>query len=221
MIADQIADATRRWRAAEARVYPVIMVRPDLYEKIIAIVRETANSLGWVDSVAGLVAVEAEAPQLVAGALSRLRTPAAELDVTMIAGAALSMREAEIGSAMAQARRISLIAAARARGDAWVLLNETEERRAHAAPLPSYHRLEMRLADGLGVHTYVELDPSTARPAYGLETVRLDAGTGEWIGDVTDAVTATHATPQPWEAQAFELRQGHRPGFAEPRADLS
>lgn len=221
MSADRIADATRRWRAAEARVYPVIMARPDLYEKIVATVRETANSLGWVDSVAGLVAVEAEAPQLVAGALRRLGTPASELDVTMIAGAALSMREAEIGSAAAHARRIALIAAARARGDVWVLLNETDERREQAVPLPPYHRLDMRLADGLGLHTYVDRDPSTDRPAYGLETVRLDVATGEWIGDVTGAVTATHTSPQPWDAQAVELRQGHVPRFAEPRADLS
>jgi hypothetical protein len=213
MSADQIADATRRWRAAEARLYPVVTVRPDLYETIIAAVRETVDSLQRIGSVEALVGVETEAPHLVADALGRLGTNAAELDLTLIAGAALSMREAEIKAASAHSRRIALIAAARARGDAWVLLNETHEPRGHEPPPPPYHRLEMRLADGLGLHLFIEPDPSTARPTYGLETIQLDVVTGEWLGDAAVAVTATYATAEPWDAEALALRQGRHPSF--------
>jgi hypothetical protein len=218
---DQIADAIRRWQAAESRLYPVIMVRPDLYEAVIATVRETVNGMRDIEDVETLVAVEAETPASVLSALARLGLPAAELDVTLIAAASLSMRAAEIGSARARGQRIALVAAARARGEVWVLLNETQERGSHAPPYPPYHRLEMRLADGLGLHLYVELDPSTATPAYGLETVQLDLMTGEWTGDAGEAVTARYDHPQPWDAQALELRRGCPPGFAGGRAESS
>ena len=220
MSADQIADATRRWRAAEARLYPVVTVRPDLYETIIAAVRETVDSLQRISSVEALVGVEAEAPHLVADALGRLGTTAAELDLTLIAGAALSMREAEIKAASAHSRRIALIAAARAHGDAWVLLNETQEPRGHEPPPPPYHRLEMRLADGLGLHLFIEPDPSTARPTYALETIQLDVVTGEWLGDAAVAVTANYATAEPWDAEALEVRQGRPPSFPESASAL-
>ena len=218
---DQIADAIRRWQAAESRLYPVIMVRPDLYEAVIATVRETVNSLQDIGDVEALVSVEAETPASVLRALARLGLPAAELNVALIAAASLSMRAAEIGSATARAQRTALIAAGRALDEVWVLLNETAKRDSHAPPYPPYHRLEMRLADGLGLHLYVELDPSTATPVYGLETVQLDLMTGEWTGDAGEAVTARYDHPQQWDTQALELRRPCAPDFAGGRAESS
>ncbi|HUY61196.1 MAG TPA: hypothetical protein VMW49_04910 [Candidatus Dormibacteraeota bacterium] len=216
MSADPIAEAAGRWRDAEARLYPMIMVRPDLYERSVAAVRETVNGLQRIHSAEALVAAEAQAHELVADALRRLGAPAAELDPALIAGAALSMRKSEIEAAAAHARRTALIAAARGRGDDWVLLNETQERGAREPPSPPYHRLEMRLADGLGLHLFVELDATTARPTYGLETVGLDVTTGEWLGDAALAVTAVHDSPEPWDAEALALRQGRHPSLLEP-----
>ena len=221
MSTDRVADAIRRWQAAESRLYPVIMVRPDLYEAVIATVRETVNSLRYIEEVEVLVSVESETPASVLRALTRLGLPAAELNVALIAAASLSMRAAEIGSARARAQRTALITAVRARDEVWVLLNETTVRGSHDPPDPPYHRLEMRLADGLGLHLYVELDPSTAKPVYGLETVQLDLTTGEWTGDASEAVTARYDYPQPWDARALELRRGCPPDCAGGEAESS
>ena len=187
------------------------MARPDLYERSILAVRKTVESLQGVKTTEALVAIEAEVPTLVSDALAQLDAGAVELDLNLIAGAALKMRQAEIEAASAHSRRTALIAQAQARGDAWVVVGETGERRGPGALWPPYHRLEMRVADGLGLHLYVEADPSTARPVYGLETVRLDPATGEWAGEGTPPLEASFTSPEPWEARALALRQGGHP----------
>jgi len=196
------------------------MARPDLYERSILAVRKTVESLQGVKTTEALVAIEAEVPTLVSDALAQLDAGAVELDLNLIAGAALKMRQAEIEAASARSRRTALIAQAQARGDAWVVVEEVGERRGPGAPGPSYHRLEMRVADGLGLHLYVDADPSTTRPVYGLETVRLDPTTGEWLGEATPPLEASFTSPEPWEERALTLRQGGHPGVSASAPEL-
>jgi hypothetical protein len=209
---DRTEAATRRWRDAENRLYPIVMVRPDLYERSITLVRETVDELRDVTTVEELVAADTGSEGLIVRILRRRGLPADELDLGLIAGAAFAVRHAELGATAARARSTARIAAARERGDEWVLLHETQQRMAGAAPTPPYHRLEMRLADGLGLHLYVSPDPSTARPVYGLETVLLDAETGEWLGDAPSPVSATYAAVRPWDAHSRALRRGRGQG---------
>ena len=38
----------------------------------------------------------------------------------------------------------------------------------------------MHVPDGLGVHSYIDIDPSTFLPLYWIETLQLDPATGEF-----------------------------------------
>ncbi|MGP8160960.1 MAG: hypothetical protein ACLQGJ_07025 [Candidatus Dormibacteria bacterium] len=199
------------WREAEARLYPVVMVRPDLYERSLVAVRETVERLQRVETIDDLVSIEPQIHDLVVDALAELGASTAELNLELIAGTALSMRCGQIDAVSARSRRAGLIAEARSEGDAWVALAEAGERRAGGRPLPPYRRLEMRVADGLGLHLYVEYDPSTTLPVYGLELVQLDPQTGDWLGDATPPTTAVFDSPEPWDAEAHRLREGSPP----------
>lgn len=196
-----------RWREAEGRLYPVAMVRPDLYERSVVAVRETVERLQRLETMDDLASVEPQIRDLVVDALAQLGASTAELNLELIAGAALSMRCDQIDAVSARSRRTGLVAQARSEGNAWVALAESSERRADRAPLPPYQRLEMRVVDGLGLHLYVDYDPSTALPVYGLELVQLDPQTGDWLGDVTPPMTAVFDSPEPWDAEAQRLRE--------------
>jgi hypothetical protein len=204
--ADREAEATGRWRAAEARLYPVVMVRPDLYERSVTAVHATVEKLQGMTTIEDLMAAEGRGETLVAEAMRDGNLNAQELDLPLIAGAAFGMRHAQIEATLARARSVDLISNARARGETWVLLSETDRRAPGAVPDPPYHCLEIRLADGLGLHLFVDPDPSTARPVYGLETVQLDRLTGEWLGDARPPTSATYSSPEPWDAHARALR---------------
>jgi len=85
------------------------------------------------------------------------------------------------------------IAAAGA-GPAWVLLGEFGEDGAGVAT--GFRRIEMRVPDGLGMHSYIDIDATTFLPLYGIEILQLDPDTGEFAG--------SHARP---ERQEFTDRE--------------
>jgi hypothetical protein len=43
-----------------------------------------------------------------------------------------------------------------------------------------YRRLEMHLASGAALHLFIDPDPTTGRPLYALQQLRLDPGTGSY-----------------------------------------
>ena len=59
----------------------------------------------------------------------------------------------------------------------------------------------MRLADGVGLHASITVDPATANPVYAVETVQLDPATGDWVHEAEPSPgTATYQTREEWEA---------------------
>ena len=68
-------------------------------------------------------------------------------------------------------------------------------------------RLEMRLADGVGLHASITVDPATANPVYAVETVQLDPATGDWVHEAEPSPgTATYQTREEWEAAINRIR---------------
>jgi hypothetical protein len=187
------------------------MMRPDLYERSVSAVRETVDELRAVVTITELVDADADGELLVARILRRDGIAGDELDLGLIAGAAFAIRYGELMATAVKARNIELIVDARERGDEWVVLHETQQRPTGAAPTAPYHRLEMRLADGLGLHLSVTADPSTGRPVYGLETVRLDVETGDWLGEARSPVSEAYRSPEPWNVHAQTVRRGGAP----------
>ena len=117
-------DVLMRWRAAEEQLYPVVMVRPDLYERSIEIVRSVADELRAFGTPAALLDGFGRAAEIAAGVVRRESLATEGVDLALATTAAFSLRYRELVGEVARERAIERIRAARERGDAWVMLHE-------------------------------------------------------------------------------------------------
>lgn len=197
----QVAEAVAGWRRADERLYPVVMVDPERYTRIVSVIRATADRLGAHGTPDELVRARARGSQLVAAACAALGVPVEYLpDLDVVADAAFGLRHREIAAELRRQRTSARIAAARARGDTWVTLDESGEP-DHPGAAP-YQRIDMRLDDGSGIRMSVDVDPDSYRPVYTLELLCLDPASGAVTG-AADTDGATFADPAAWRA-AFE-----------------
>lgn len=120
---DSGAAAQARWRAAEDKLYPVAMSDPDGYrrglEAVQALLGELRRTAGTLDD---LVAVEADPRPL----LSVLPADRPALPVDLLVGAACSARAREVLAEREGERRAAIVAAARADGSPWAVLQGPE-----------------------------------------------------------------------------------------------
>jgi hypothetical protein len=205
-------EMARRWQAAEDKLYPVVMVRPEAYASALTLVRAIADRLSPMDSAEDLVAAYGGSAQLVADVVRGTGVATEGLDLGLVAGAAFNVRYRDL---QAKAHREQAKQRIRDAADAdreWVVLFESD--RPDLAPFTPYRRLEMRRADGFGLHASITVDPSTGSPVYAVETVQLDPATGDWLHDAEpSAGPVTCATRDEWERAIAGLREtGNRPG---------
>lgn len=118
-----VAVAQVRWRAAEDRLYPLAMTDPDGYrrglESVQALVGELRRTAHTLDD---LVAAES-----VPDALLAVLPPARPaLPADLLVGAACSARAREVLAEQEVRRRESVLAAARAEGRSWAVLQGPE-----------------------------------------------------------------------------------------------
>jgi hypothetical protein len=202
---DVPVEVAQRWQAAEERLYPIVMVRPDLYERSIELVRSIADELRGVTTTAALVQAFGDAAEIAARVIKRESLAVDDLDVGLATSAAFALRHREMVGELARGRAMERIQAARQRGEAWVVLYEAGTQ--GQAPAVPYRRLEMHLRGGAGLHVYVEQDIATARPVYGVQAVQLDPHTGDWLNEATVwDEPRTFDDPEPWQALIAELR---------------
>lgn len=195
-----------RWRAAEEQLYPVVMVRPDLYERSIEFVRSVADELRALGTPAALLDAFGRAAEIAARVVRRESLTTEGVDLALATTAAFSLRYRELVGEVARERAIERIRAARERGDAWVVLHESGT--LEQAPAVPYRRLEMHLGDGAGLHLFVQQDPETAAPVYGVESVQLDPQTGDWLHDASGwAEPRMLSTAESWHDLIQELRE--------------
>lgn len=194
----------REWRAAQERLYPVVVHRPEAYERYVRAVRLVADGLRGVRTSEELAEAWDRREEIVAEALSGAGV--GELDPDLVAGCAFGLRDQEIRAREAREAAERRIRLARERGEAWVTLEESGVPGDPPVPFPEpYRRTEMHLPDGRGLHLSVEEDPGTGRPVYGLQVVRLDPSTGAWLGDEGDRRTFPDATA--WRDEADRARR--------------
>lgn len=167
-----------QWRAAEAKLYPMVVVNPHQYEANLALVRAMTDDLRDVDTVDGLVDAYAERDARLDAAVTRLGGPRPPAEMALlIIDAAFSGRYRELPGERARSEAGRRIAESGGR-PGWITLDEIGDDSGHAGT--GFRRIEMRLPDGLGLHTYIDIDPTTFLPLYGVETVQLDPGTGDF-----------------------------------------
>jgi hypothetical protein len=194
-----------RWRAAEEQLYPVVMVRPDLYERSIELVRSVADELRAFTTPAELLEGFGSANEIAARVVRRESIAVEGVDLALATTAAFSLRYRELVGEVARGQAIERIRAARERGDTWVVLHESGT--PEQAPAVPYRRLEMHLGDGAGLHVFIQQDPETAAPLYGVEPVQLDPQTGDWLHEADQwAEPRTFSGAAPWRELLQELR---------------
>jgi hypothetical protein len=188
------------WKAAEERLYPVVMVRPDLYERAVSMVRVVADELAGCLDLAALVREWGGAAGIVHRAAGEAGLDLEGLDAGLIAGAGFSMRYRELAGAAARNERLGRIRVAAEAGEAWVRVEEIGSR--ETAGMVPWSWIEMHVETGAGLRQTLEADQTTGAPRYSLEVVPLDPATGDRLPTPDDVVAVEESYDDPTEWMA-------------------
>jgi hypothetical protein len=199
------------WKSAEERLYPVVMVRPDLYERSIRMVRATADELAGCLDVGALVQAWGGAAEIVHRAATEAGLDLEGLDAGLVAGAAFSMRYRELAAVASRAERLQRIRAAAEAGEAWVRVEEIGSK--ETAGMVPWTWVEMHVPTGAGLRQTLEADPMTGTPLYSFEVVPLDPATGDRLPVPADVATVEESfnDPTAWMA-AVEAKRAQIEG---------
>ncbi|MCW2616202.1 MAG: hypothetical protein JWN08_3196 [Frankiales bacterium] len=165
------------WDQAEARLYPAVTTRPDLYQRVLTIVARTVERLrGLGPSTGALLAAAERGSELVSEVMVEHGLSAYELDLDLLAGAALAMRHREVAAEQAARRRLRLVAEGHRAGRRWVVLEE----RGHSDgdPFMPYQRLEVEVGTGRALLVTARGDDEFRTVLHGVEELRVDLTTG-------------------------------------------
>jgi len=170
----------RSWDEAEARLFPTVMARPDLYQQSVSLIqlllgrlRETCSDLPAL-----LAAHERGgdlADELAEGAGTGIQAD-------LVAAAACAMRYRELTAELAARGRLAALARAREAGEAWAVVQETGS--VNQAPFIPYQRIEAEVGTGRALIVSIEPDETLSRAVHRLDQGRIDLATGGLqIGD--------------------------------------
>jgi hypothetical protein len=198
-------EVERRWREAENRLYPIVTVRPDLYEVSVRLVRSLADHLSAVPDVDALVTSFQSAT--VKDDLDAIGVDPQDIsegiDVTLVRAAAYQVRSRELVQREALDRTTRSIERARKAGEPSAVIWSAGENDL----APGFRRVEMALTTGFAVSTSTELNPETMQPHFIIESFQLDVETGEATGDPPISPRTEFTDPQEWREAAAELRR--------------
>lgn len=173
-----VAPATAAsWRNAEAQLFEPLALQPDLYRVVVVLVGETVGQLRRLGpSTAALRDAAPTIATVVRDASEQAGVSTGGIDPDLVGRAALALRHREVMAEMATARRTALLAAARAEGLPWVVLEEAGDWTGD--PWAPYQRLEAHAATGraLLVTTTIADDLQTCE--HSVELLHIDVGSG-------------------------------------------
>lgn len=165
------------WQQAEAALYPAVISHPELYPRVLAIVRLTVDRLRSLGpSTGALLAAAERSPELVAEVLADNGLPASDLDLVVVERAALAMRHREVTVDQADRRRLSLVAQAGRAGRDWVVVEESGARDGDL--FVPYSRLDVEVATGRALLVTARADEQFRAVVHAVEQLRVDLGTG-------------------------------------------
>ena len=203
---DSAPAALAEWRAAEERLYPIVMTRPDLYERAVQLVRQVADELMVHRDVASLVAAWPEAADVVARAASLALMSLDGLDGGLVAGSAFSLRYRELAVDEARTRRLARIEAAAAQGGGWVEVERMGS--PDTAGMVPHSWVEMHVPSGTALRQTIEADPDSGTARFRVEIERRDPTTGERVeAEGGPAVEETFEDREEWVAAVGSRRR--------------
>ncbi len=177
----------RSWDEAEARLFPTIMARPDVYQQAVSLIQRLLGRLRETClDLPSLLAAHERGGDLV----DELAEGAdAGIQPGLVAAAACAMRYRELVASLAAQGRLAALARARDQGQSWTVVDETgsEDR----APFVPYQRIEAEAGTGRAVVISIEPDETLSRALYRLDQGQIDLATGglrvgEAIGSYLD-----------------------------------
>ena len=195
------------WDQAEAKLYPAVTTRPDLYQRVLTVVRLTVDRLRALGpSTGALLAAAEQGPALVSEVMSEAGLSAYELDLDLLARAAMAMRHREVAAEQGARRRLRLVAQGRRAGAAWVVLEEKGY--AQGDLFVPYTRLEVEVATGRALLITTRADEDFRTVLHGVEQLRLDLEAGSVEEPAGGAVATTfHPSAEAREAHVAVLRE--------------
>lgn len=192
------------WRAAEARLYPLVMARPELYERCVDVVRAVADELRSARTPEQLAEAFGGRAAILESAVASRGFATDGLDLELVAQAAFGLRYREVVMEVQREDAIRRVREAGRAGLTWVVLRETAG--ASGPSAAPYDRLEMHVPSGVGLHAFVELGPEMDRPRFGVEVLDLDPRTGERVSEAA-AELRTYGDGERWREAIKELRR--------------
>ncbi len=165
----------RSWDHAEARLFPLIMARPDVYQQAVSMIGELAARLRETcPDFAALIAAHERGGDLATSELPGLE--AAGIQPDLLAAAACATRYRELVASQAAQRRLAALARAREQGVSWAVVEESGS--ADRAPYIPYQRVEAEVSSGRAVVVSIEPDETLSRAVHRLDECRIDLVTG-------------------------------------------
>ena len=196
-----LRQAWSRWRQAEARLYPVAMVDPDWYAHAVRLVSALAAELRRrCTTPAELLAAEAEPTELLA-ALPTDDPIGPPLDPRLLVEVACSLRGGELLAAAERRRRAEAVAAARASGAGWAVLEGSPP----TAESAGARCVAMHLRSGRALVATV--DVFSGGEPFGLEEVALDPDTGAPAGRSASLRQRSFVERSAWLAEWHRWRE--------------
>jgi hypothetical protein len=191
----------------------MIMVAPEAYETYVRVVRSVANELASCATEDELAAAYGNRSQMLDRSLARVGVSGSGLELELVLDAAFQLRQRELEGELRRADVARRIAAMQGQAG-WVVL--TESGLVGGQPFPPYERVEMHLPDGTGLLATVELDDTSGRPVYAVETVQLDPATGGQLPASADPGKQSFPDSTAWEQAVAARRGGSEPAVPRP-----
>jgi hypothetical protein len=184
--AGQVPAATlRAWDEAEAKLFPLVLARPEEYERSLRLIQALVARLRTdCRDIASLLAASGRGGELAAAVAEPgdLGAAAAGPRLDLIAAAACAMRYRELVAETVAAARRDRFGQARGGPGGWTVVEEIGD--ASRAPYLPYQRVEAHVPSGRAVLISIEPDESLTGSVWRLDSARLDPATGRLdIGD--------------------------------------
>ena len=161
----------RCWDQAEAKIFPLVMARPEVYERALRMIAGLAARLRETcPDLPALLAAHERGADLVT-------VPCPGVAPELIAAAACAMRYREIVTAGAAQGRLTALARARDQGLDWTVVQENGD--PARAPYLPYQRVEAHVPSGRAVIISIEPDETLVRAVHRLDAAEVDLETGE------------------------------------------
>ena len=164
----------RSWDEAEARLFPTIMARPDVYQQAVSLIQRLLGRLRETClDLPSLLAAHERGGDLV----DELAEGAdAGIQPGLVAAAACAMRYRELVALLAARGRLAALARARDRGESWAVVEETGS--VDRAPFVPYQRIEAEVGTGRALIISIEPDETLSRAVHRLDQGQIDLVTG-------------------------------------------